>query len=219
MKRVVLSAVAVLALLALPAMAQTEGTITTTANPEEERTNPDMGSTAPQSGLTLTGSVVSWNDQELVVKTTTGIEHFVLQSDTQRPSSFTVGEQVAVDYLRSSQNGVMIARQVRPGGVSTTATTMGESQLEQEVEETVADVGKAADQVGAELSKVDDAVEEEVEEALGTSIDNDGAIGNDEELANDTSTTTSLPATGSKAPVIGLLGLLALAGAATLRRL
>jgi hypothetical protein len=227
MKRVVLSAFAVVALLALPVAAQDYGTTSTseqtntTPEVQEERTNPDMGTTAPGGGLTLTGTVVSWNEQELVVRTSTGIEHIVLQADTQRPSSFTVGEQVSVDYLRNSQNGVMIARVVRPGGEATT-TAVGESQLEQEVEETVADIGEAADDVGAELSEVDDAVEEEVEEAVGTSIDQDEAIGNADQTAEldevDDGDDSALPATGGKGPLAALLGLLALAGAAALRR-
>ena len=123
---------------------------------------------------------------------------------------------------RTSQ-GVMIAKQIRPSGAAgatastTVAPTTGaigdgidqESQLEQDVEEAVADVGEAADEVGAELSEIDDAVEEEVEEAVGTSIDNDGAIGN----------ADSLPATGGKAPLAALLGLGALAAAFAVRRL
>ena len=106
---------------------------------------------------------------------------------------------------------------------STTTTTTGtgvagtkvgdgidqESELEQDVEEAVADVGEAADEVGAELSEVDDAVEEEVEEAADTSLDNDDAIGN----------ADALPATGGKAPLAALLGLLAIGGAVALRRL
>jgi hypothetical protein len=250
MKRVVLS-FAVVALLALPVTAQTGSTTTTgqegtgssslnqgstqgtqtttpgttgqtgTSSVQEERTNPDMGTTAPGSGLTLSGTVVSWNDQELVVRTTTGIEHIVLQQDTQRPSSFTVGEQVAVDYVRSSQNGVMIARQVRPGGVgSSTTTTVGESQLEQDVEEGMDELGDTADEVGADLSRIDDAAEEEIEEAVGGSIDNDGAIGNAGQTAalDDADDATTLPATGGKGPLAALLGLLALGVAAVLRR-
>lgn len=221
MKRVVLSLMVVLGLLALPAIAQEAGTTTATGETiQEERTNPSSDSIAPDSGLTLSGTVVSWNDQQLVLKTVTGVEHVQLQSHTVRPSTLTAGEPVTVDYTRTSQ-GVMIAKQIRPGGTidSTMTTTQTEptgtgiagtkigdgidqeSQLEQEVEEAVADVGEAADEVGAELSEIDDAVEEEVEEAANTSIDND------------------LPATGSKAPLAAMLGLLAIGAAVGLRRL
>lgn len=228
MKRVVLSLMVVLGLLALPAIAQEEGSTTATGETlQEERTNPSSDSIAPDSGLTLSGTVVSWNDQQLVLQTVTGVEHVQLQSHTVRPSTLTAGEPVTVDYTRTSQ-GVMIAKQIRPGGTidSTMTTTQTEpatgtgvagtkigdgidqeSQLEQDVEEAVADAGEAADEVGAELSEIDDAVEEEVEEAANTSIDNDDTIGND------------LPATGSKAPLAAMLGLLAIGAAVGLRRL
>jgi hypothetical protein len=229
MKRVVLSLVAGLAILAVPAIAQEEGTTypATGETVQEERTNPSAGSIAPDSGLTMSGTVVSFNDQQLVLQTTTGVEHIQLQQNTVRPSTFTVGEPVTVDYTRTSQ-GVMIASQVRLGGASTTTSSVAESttpdttsnlapstpvdtesQLEQDVEEAVADVGEAADEVGAELSEIDDAVEEEVEEALDTSIDNDETIGN----------ADALPATGGKAPLAAMLGLLAIGAAVGLRRL
>jgi hypothetical protein len=240
MKRVVLSLVVGLALLAVPAIAQTYSDTTPAENPpvQEERTNPSADSMAPDSGLTLTGTVVSWNDDQLVVKTVTGVEHIQLLQTTSRPATFTAGETVTVHYTRTSQNGVMVAQQVLPSGTgsgtttsnlqpSTTTTTPStttttESQLEQDL-----------DEAGAELSEVDDRVEEEIEEAVGGSIDNDGAIGNDEDPSNDDvdladtdtmeseidSDTSALPATGSKAPLVGLLGLLALGAAAGLRRL
>jgi hypothetical protein len=233
MKRVVLSLMVVLGLLALPAIAQEEGSTTATGETlQEERTNPSSDSIAPDSGLTLSGTVVSWNDQQLVLKTVTGVEHLQLQSNTVRPSTLTAGEAVTVDYTRTSQ-GVMIAKQIRLGGTmdsTTTSTTTTltepatgtgvagtkigdgidqETELEQDVEEAVADVGEAADEVGAELSEVDDAVEEEVEEAANTSIDDDDSIGN----------ADALPATGGKAPLAALLGLLAIGAAVALRRL
>lgn len=238
MKRVVLSLMMVLALAAVPAFAQYEPTTppedsTTTGEAvQEERTNPSADSIAPDSGLTLSGTVVSWNDQQLVLQTVTGVEHVQLQSHTVRPSTLTAGEPVTVDYTRTSQ-GVMIAKQIRPGGTvdssaTSTTTTMTEpatgtgiagtkigdgidqeTELEQDVEEAVADAGEAADEVGAELSEVDDAVEEEFEEAADTSLDNDDAIGN----------ADALPATGGKAPLAALLGLLAIGGAVALRRL
>lgn len=224
MKRVALSLMVVLGLLAVPAIAQEEGTTTATGETlQEERTNPSADSMAPDSGLTLSGTVVSWNDQQLVLQTVTGVEHIQLQQNTARPATFTVGEPVTVDYTRTSQ-GVMIASQIRPSGAAgtTTSTTTAapttgaigdgidqESQLEQDVEEAVADAGEAADELGAELSEIDDAVEEEVEEAAGTSLDNDDTIGN----------ADSLPATGSKAPLAALLGLGALGAAFALRRL
>ena len=115
MKRVALSLMVVLGLLAMPAIAQEEGTTTAGETLQEERTNPSADSIAPDSGLTLSGTVVSWNDQQLVLQTVTGVEHVQLQQNTVRPSTFTVGESVTVDYTRTSQ-GVMIAQQIRPMG-------------------------------------------------------------------------------------------------------
>ena len=220
MKRVVLSLMVVLGLLALPAIAQDAGSTTATGETlQEERTNPSSDSIAPDSGLTLSGTVVSWNDEQLVLKTVTGVEHVQLQSHTVRPSTLTAGEAVTVDYTRTSQ-GVMIAKQIRLGGTmdSTTTTTMTEpatgtgiagtkigdgidqeSELEQDVEEAVADVGDAADEAGAELSEIDDAIEDDA----NTSFDNADA----------------LPATGGKAPLAALLGLMAIGAAVALRRL
>ena len=234
MKRVVLSLMVVLGLLAVPAVAQyeqappPEQTTTTEETVQEQRTDPSADSIAPDSGLTLSGTVVSWNDQQLVLQTVTGVEHVQLQQSTARPSTFTAGESVSVDYTRTSQ-GVMIAKAIRPSGgtaaaTSTTMTTpttkLGdgidqESELEQDVEEAVADVGEAADEVGAELSEIDDEVEEEIEEAADTSIDNDDTIGNTE----DADDMDALPATGGKAPLAALLGLLAIGAAVALRRL
>jgi LPXTG-motif cell wall-anchored protein len=249
MKRVVLAIAAALVLIALPAAAQydtnasntqpttnTQGTTTTqgmtdtpssgltnTQQPTETRTNPAVPTHSQDPGLTAQGTVVSWNDDEVVLRTSTGLTHFKLMPNTVGSRTFTEGQSLAIDFQRNEQ-GVLLARQIRLADATTApapgVTTSGAATAGQAVEDT-------ADEIGEDLSRVDDAVEEEVEEAVGTSIDNDGAIGNDENPANDTSTTattttttdTSLPATGSNAPLAGLLGLLALGGAAALRRL
>jgi hypothetical protein len=227
MKRVVLALSLALAVTAVPAMAQT-----TTGSPEvqEERTNPDTASLAPGGGLTLTGNVVSWNDEELVVRTTTGVEHFVLQPTTRRPSTFAEGQLVSVDYNRTSQNGVMIAEQIRPGdagAISSTATGT-ESRLEQNVERAADDIDDAADELGANISQLDDEIEEEIEEETGRNLDNDSTIGDSRtaDMDDDTPDTTlradvdtTLPATAGESPLVALLGLVALGAAAGLRRL
>jgi hypothetical protein len=231
MRRVVLALSLGLAVLVAPAMAQetdTSGTannLTQTDGTEvqETRTNPDIGTTAPNSGLSITGTVESWNDNEIVIRTTTGVEHIVLQPETQRPGSFTAGETVTIDYNRSSTNGIMIAEQIRRAGVTGTSTVDTESQLEQDVEEGVADLGEAADDAGAAISQLDDEVEEEIEEEIGSNLDNDATIGDSTTADMDDDTTdtlgTSLPATAGESPLVALLGVLALAGAAGLRRL
>lgn len=224
MRRVVLALSFALALLAVPAIAQTtdEGTtapnFTATGETEvqETRTNPDAGVVGPGAGLTITGTVVSWNDDEIVIRTTTGVEHIVIQPNTSRPATFTEGQVVSIDYNRSTQNGVMIASQIRPDeapivGQSTVHT---ESGLEREVEEAVSDLGEAADDVGAALSEIDDDVEAGIESALDTNIDNDSTI-----AGEPVSRSTSLPATAGASPLVALFGLLALGVAAGLRRL
>src|SRR5689334_10681324 len=59
--------------------ATTPSTTTTTNVPvQEERTNPAVPTHSPNSGLTASGSVASWNDQEVVLRTATGLTHFKL---------------------------------------------------------------------------------------------------------------------------------------------
>jgi hypothetical protein len=99
MKNVVLAIAAALVLIALPAVAQytdpatatqpSTTTTTTTTTPsssmdtsapatdtttssvpvQEERTNPQVPTHGPSSGLTASGSVVSWNADEVVLRT------------------------------------------------------------------------------------------------------------------------------------------------------
>ena len=241
MKRVVLAIAAALVLIALPAVAQysdpstttqpsttttttdttattpsTNLDTTTTTTPstttntpvQEERTNPAVPTHSPNSGLTASGSVVSWNDDEVVLRTATGITHFKLLPSTTGAGSFTEGQRLTIDFDRNEQ-GVLIAKQVRLEGetapVAQGITTSG---------------------AAAAGSNVAEAVEEGVEETVGADVDNDNAIGTRGGTANTASTTTTtastttnLPATGSNAPLAGLLGLLALGGAAALRRL
>ena len=245
MKNVVLAIAAALVLIALPAVAQytdpatttQPSTTTTTTTPstnldtsatttttttettpsdvpvQEERTNPQVPTHGPSSGLTASGSVVSWNADEVVLRTATGMTHFKLLPDTTgMTTGLTEGQRLTIDFTRNEQ-GVLIARQIRAEGTTTTTTTTG------------AEAAGAA--VAGAASNVAEAVEEGVEETVGADVDDDGAIGTRGDTASTTtttestteSTTTNLPATGSKAPLAGLLGLLALGGAAALRRL
>ncbi|HVS02474.1 MAG TPA: LPXTG cell wall anchor domain-containing protein [Thermoanaerobaculia bacterium] len=182
MQRTLLAMLTALALVvAAPVMAQTEG--------EVERTNPNAGSISQDSGLTLTGTVQSWNDDEIVLDTNTGTMHVRIEAATL-PPNLQVGDRVSVDYVRTTQ-GVMLAQQIRP------YTVRAE-------EETTARV---------DLDDVDDVTEGEVEDAFGVELDQD----NDEMLDGDT--RGELPATGSELPLVGLLGLLALIGAGVVRKL
>jgi LPXTG-motif cell wall-anchored protein len=191
-------------------------TTTTTDNTpvQEERTNPAVPTHSPNSGLTASGSVVSWNNDEVVLRTATGITHFHLLPSTTGAGSFTEGQRLTIDFDRNEQ-GVLIAKQIRSEG-------------------TTAPVAQGITTTGAAAagSNVAEAVEEGVEETAGADVDNDNAIGTRGGTANTAATTTgmtsttttnttssNLPATGSEAPLAGLLGLLALGGAAALRRL
>jgi Tfp pilus assembly protein FimT len=235
MKRVVLAIAAALVLIALPAFAQytdpstttqpstttttpssnldtsattTTETTTSTVPVQEERTNPQVPTHGPSSGLTASGSVISWNTDEVVLRTATGMTHFkLLPNTTGVTTGFTEGQRVTIDFTRNEQ-GVLIAQQIRPEGTTATTTTPG--------------AVAAGDAVAGAASNVAEAVEEGVEETVGADVDNDGAVGTRGGTSTDTAsteTTTTMPATGSKAPLAGLLGLLALGGAAALRRL
>ena len=194
--------------------ATTPATTTTTNVPvQEERTNPAVPTHSPNSGLTASGSVASWNNEEVVLRTATGITHFKLLPSTTGVSTFTEGQRLTIDFDRNEQ-GVLIAKQIRLEG-ETAPVAQG-----------ITTTGAAA--AG---SNVAEAVEEGVEETVGADVDHDNAIGTRGGTANTASTTTgtsststesttsNLPATGSNAPLVGLLGLLALGGAAALRRL
>lgn len=206
MKRTIFTILAAFALvLAMPAVAQQDL--------EDTRTNPDADSIAPGSGLTLEGTVVEWNDEQLVLRTATGIEHIQLVPQTDRPVEFEVGENVSVDYTRTGQ-GVMIAQKIRPQGelaepsVDTTATsdltveTETEAELQAEVE-------------------TDVTTEDELETDVTTDFDTDVETTTaDTELERETDafeTESDLPATGSELPLLALLGLFSVAAAVGVR--
>jgi LPXTG-motif cell wall-anchored protein len=233
MKRVVLAIAATLVLIALPAVAQytdssattqpttTETTTTTTETTatmpsdnldtsattaeetttstvpvQEERTNPAVPTHGPGAGLTASGSVISSNDSEIVLRTATGMTHFKLVPETTGVATFAEGQQLTIDFTRNEQ-GVLIAQQIRTEG---TASTMPSG---------ITTPGAAA--AGAAVADAASDVAETVDEAVDTTTT--------AATTTTTDTTASLPATGSKAPLLGLLGLMALGGAAALRRL
>lgn len=196
MKRTIFTILAAFALvLAMPAVAQQDL--------EDTRTNPNADSTAPGSGLTIDGTVVEWDDKQLVLRTTTGIQHIQLIPQTNRPVEFEVGENVSVDYTRTRQ-GVMIAQKIRPEGelaepsVETTAT----SELTVETE-------------------TDGEMQAEVETDVTTDFDTDVETTTaDTELERETEsfeTESDLPATGSELPLLALLGLFSVAAAVGVR--
>lgn len=141
MRRVALSVLA-LALIVAPAVAQYETSPSPLQSPpiQEDRTNPDAPAITGDSGLTVTGTVVSFTDSAVVLDTAVG--HLTVQFDnnTVKPDTLAVNDRVAIDYTRTS-TGVMIAQSVRPAGevgttlatdppVTTDTTPLGESTLE-----------------------------------------------------------------------------------------
>lgn len=205
MKRAMFAMFAVLALvLAMPAVAQEEL--------DESRTNPDARSIAPGSGLTITGTVVEWNEKQLVIRTATGVEHIQLTPRTEKPVELEAGESVSVDYTRTAQ-GIMIAQKVRTGGTMTEPTgeaTTATTELTTETD-LDANAGLRAD--------VETENEWEAETDLTTDLDTDvetttADTDYDENLGADTYERESdLPATGSELPLLALLGLLSVAAA------
>ena len=196
MKRSIFTVIAMMSLLlAVPAVAQQE---------EESRTNPDARSIASGSGLTITGTVVEANDKQLVISTATGAEHIQIVPNTQKPVDLQPGVGVSVDYTRTSQ-GVMIAHTIRTAGVAGEATTDTASSLTADTD-----------------ADLDTDVAVETETDLDADLDADADF--DADLDTDTTTADSsfdedLPATGSRLPLLGLLGLLTVAAALGVRSL
>ena len=196
MKNLALSLMA-LALIAGPAIAQEAQPLN---NPpvQEERTNPDAPAITGDSGLTITGTVVSFTDSAVVLSSTAGDLTIQITPQTARPATFTTGENLAIDYVRNS-NGTMIATAIRPVGTPGT-----------EVDHTM-HTPSASAQVETQLQPAPE-VEAEVEADVDADLDTDVEADVDVDTSADT-----LPETGSDVPLAGLIGLLALAAATALR--
>jgi LPXTG-motif cell wall-anchored protein len=195
MKNLALSLLA-LALIAGPAIAQEAQPLN---NPpvQEERTNPDAPAITGDSGLTITGTVVSFTDSAVVLSSTAGDLTIQITPQTSRPATFTTGESLAIDYVRNS-NGTMIATAIRPVGTPGT-----------EVDHTLHAAPAPSVQVETQLQP---APEAEVEADMDADLDTD--VEADVDVVTDADT---LPETGSETPLAGLIGLLALAAATALR--
>lgn len=205
-------------LLSAPLAAQDE-----TVQPYESRTNPDADSITGGSGLTITGTVVEWNDEQLQIKTATGVEHIQIVPNTQWSSSLTEGEEVSVDYTRTGQ-GVMIASKIRPSGSlvddtdTVTATTTSSLNTDTDVD-TTADLDVDAD-VDADADWNDDTMEAEADVTADFDADtdlDDQDLQADLDTEDEWDTNDELPATGSELPLLGLLGLLSLVAAIGVR--
>jgi len=176
-----------------PSTTTTEPVADPNAPVQEERTNPVVPTHGPSSGLTASGTVVSSNDEEIVLRTATGMTHFKLIPQTTGVTTFTEGQTLTIDFTRNEQ-GVLIAQQIRPEGTASAnppgITTPGAAVAGAEVAAAVTDTAPTSTTTTETTTE-----------------------------STTTESTESLPATGSKAPLVGLLGLLALGGAAALRQL
>lgn len=228
----VLTAVLLLVTAAAPLMAQTQDQ----TQPYENRTNPNAPSLTENSGLTITGTVVSVNDTSLVLDTASGQLTIQLNDATQKPQDLQAGDKVGVDYTRTAQ-GVMIASQIRPSGeesteaaetdaTASTATTTEESSetAAEENAEAMNEPSEATESSESELNE--DTYSQPADtgsmnqESSAYQETNEQAL-NENEATEQTSAYSgeNLPATGSDLPLLGLLGLLSLAGAVGIRSL
>lgn len=107
-------------MLAAQQSSRTEGTQDTGGDQEQQRTRAHAESWGPGQGLTLVGEVVSWNDQAIQVRTTTGIENVVLTPDTKMATQLKLKKEteVAVDYFNNNNTGAIVATQVRPAAAA-----------------------------------------------------------------------------------------------------
>lgn len=204
MKLLALSLLAI-ALIAAPVAAQSEQDPQATPPVQEERTNPDAPAITGDSGLTITGTVVSFTDSAVVLSSTAGDLTIQITPQTARPATFTTGENLAIDYVRNS-NGTMIATAIRPVGTPGT-----------EVDHTLHTPSAPALQTETDTpAEVEAEVEADVSADLDTDVEADVDVDTDVSADLDTDADT-LPETGSEVPLAGLIGLLALAAATALR--
>lgn len=238
MKRSLFAAFAALTLLvAAPLVAQQEEYVEPqqeenaapqdeSLEPYESRTNPDADSIAGDSGLTITGTVEEWNDEQLALRTTTGIEHIQIVPRTDRPATLEVGENVSVDYTRTSQ-GVMIATEIRPEGTATGVGVDTTSDLTADTEPMADETVETDLQAEADVdTSLESDFETDVDTDLDTQADLDTDTGFDAEADLDTQADldddtmdSTLPATGSELPLLALLGLLSIVAAVGVRSL
>jgi hypothetical protein len=202
-------------LLAAPVLAQESNLAENEAQQEanDNRTQPDADSTTGDSALTITGTVHSWTDDQIALKTDTGVHHIKVLPNTDWDGELTVGEWVSIDYTRPGQ-GIMIAELLRsPGQVQTestvTETTTSSLNTDADME---SDMDMEADvDVNADTDWNDGELDTEAE--VTADFDADADLNTEDELdSND-----ELPATGSELPLLGLLGLLSLVAAIGIR--
>jgi hypothetical protein len=166
--------------------------------------------------MTVTGSVVSTSVDQLVVRAADGEKSFVVDDNTMKPADLVIGTKVNVTY--HEMNGRMVATQVaavQPStssyqsetSASSTATTSSSTSGAYAppaagTTEPAATASAASDPAYAPQAQSSDPAAQESQESTVAATDADD----------------DLPATGSRLPLLALLGLGAGAGALVLRR-
>jgi len=194
--RVLTALAVVLGLAALPAAAQT-----TTV-------------TIPTDATTSTGTVVAVHDDYVVFETADGVRHDLYWVDGVTDRDLLVADRDVTVTFSTVDGETRLYRVVTPQPVDVEVDE--ESRLEQNVEEFVEDVDE-------EIDSALDSIDEEADETsrdIGQAFDDAGdAVDDvDEELAGtDDELEAELPATGSRTPLVALIGLMLLGGAVVLR--
>ena len=152
---------------------------------------------------TLTGSVVSTSADQLVIRVADGEKTFVVNEMTLKPADLMIGAQVNVTF--HDENGQLMATQVAaadPSSAATASASSPEPSAPASATATATAYAPPADDPVAPVADTPPASE---------------ASASVESAA--TAETDELPATGSKLPLLALLGLGAGAGALVLRRI
>ncbi len=159
----------------------------------------DPGNSAPDEQETA-GTVQLMLPDEVVLATGSGLMHLAVTGETQRPLTFAPGDYVDLWYRTSSNGepGTIIRVGERAENPNANAVTTAEAP----------EVGAAG---GGTAQASQGPPEETSPSATGPAT---GVV-----AAGVGSMPKRLPQTGSKLPLVGLVGLLSLLGGATLRLL
>jgi hypothetical protein len=153
---------------------------------------------------TVEGTVLGITPEELVLATRSGVRHYAITAETTQPLDFHVGDNVNVAYRRELTGG---------------AETLASSNLSQPPAST--SVAMAAPAASAPMAEPMAPAEEPVQVAQAPAAtepsEPPATVSSSMAPANQAGELRRLPQTASNLPLIGLIGLISLAGAAALR--
>ena len=173
-----------------------------------------------QSEQSASGTVVSSSSSQLVISTADGRQMtFMMDNNTNRPSSLAQGSSVTVRY--HDMNGTFHAANVAAGtgstagasagNTNTTTSTTGTSSPTGTTGVTGSTAGTTADPAGDD-ARTPDTTAQDATGTAGTTTGTTRAMADDQDTG-----TGRLPATASPLPLMGLSGLLALGGGLAVR--